>query len=155
MKSRQWLWLCLLLASAASADTFRAPPQAPVQWKTECSACHITYPPQLLAAPDWRSLMQGLDKHFGSDASLGAADASTIAAFLQKYAPAGGGRFDAPSGRISDTAWFQRKHHEIPPQAFKSREIRSAANCQACHAKAEQGGFSEHELTPLGARFGD
>lgn len=150
-----------LLAALASASTLadsgsiRMPADAPAAWKNECSSCHVAYPPQLLGKSSWQGLMKGLDKHFGSDASMAAADAKAITDFLDRYAPPDGGRHDAATGRITQTPWFTRKHREIPASALTSKEVRSAANCQACHSSAEKGVFSEHQLTPLGRRFED
>ena len=51
-------------------------------WTTECGACHVAYPPGLLPERSWRAVMDGLDRHFGADASLDAATRKTITEFL-------------------------------------------------------------------------
>jgi len=56
------------------------------KWKEECGSCHLAYPPRFLSAESWRAVISGLDKHFGSDASLDAAAATEIGDFLEKNA---------------------------------------------------------------------
>lgn len=157
MKSKLLLGALLagLTAPPSEAGSVTLPSGAPPVWKSECSSCHVAYPPQLLAKHGWQNVMNGLQKHFGSDASLAPADAKTILAFLERNAAPDGERFDATSGRITDTRWYGRKHHEIPSSAFRSPEVKSAANCQACHEGADKGRFSEHALTAVGRRFED
>ena len=90
----QALILALLLAglnlSVAKAEDDNEdgglPAVVNAKWKGECSSCHIAYPPHLLPAKSWRMLMSGLDRHFGSDASIDLADAQEITVFLEKNA---------------------------------------------------------------------
>ena len=44
------------------------------------------YPPALLAAKDWQGIIDHLDQHFGSDASLESAEQARIARFLVRHA---------------------------------------------------------------------
>ena len=115
-------------------------------WKAECGNCHGVYPPNLLPAPAWRRLMAGLDRHFGSDASLDAATAAEIGAFLERNAGSGKRGGDSGTLRISETQWFRRKHDEVPASVWKSPKVNSAANCTACHAGADRGDFDEHAV---------
>lgn len=123
------------------------PAKVNAKWQQECSSCHIAYAPGFLPAESWRKLMSGLDKHFGSDASLDAQDGKEISAFLMENAS---NRWTARSAplRITDSAWFKRKHdsHEINPAVWKNPKVKSAANCQACHTAAERGDFSERNI---------
>lgn len=115
------------------------------RWQAECSACHVAYPPRFLAAESWRVLMSGLDKHFGSDASLDKPAAREIGAFLDKNA----GRHESsgkPILRITDTRWFKHEHDEVSDRVWKSIKVKSPANCAACHTQAERGNFSEHNI---------
>ena len=116
-------------------------------WRTECSACHLAYPPQLLRARSWRAIMQGLGKHFGTDASLDPATAREVQAFLERHAgrDRGGPDTSAPM-RITDTGWFRREHREIPAATWAHPDVRSRANCAACHRAAERGDFDEHTI---------
>ena len=134
-------------ASAAQADFGRSSPAPLPLYKTECAACHIAYPPQLLPASSWKRLMDGLDRHFGTDASLAAAAAGEIGSFLQANAAQGKRAAGGESTlRITETGWFKRKHDEVPARTWRQSEIRSPANCSACHKQAEQGDFSERNV---------
>jgi len=116
-------------------------------WKAECGSCHLAYPPNLLPAPAWRRMMAGLDKHFGTDASLDARSAAEIGAFLESNAGAGKKRGkDSGTLRISETPWFTRKHHEVAASTWKNPRVQTPANCAACHAGAERGDFDEHAV---------
>lgn len=123
------------------------PAQTNAKFQQECSTCHIAYAPGLLPAESWRKVMAGLDKHFGSDASLDEQDSKEITIFLVNNAS---NRWSAPTAplRISETAWFKRKHddHEINPRVWKNPQVKSPANCAACHPRAERGDFNEHDI---------
>ena len=123
------------------------PAQTNVKFQQECSTCHIAYAPGLLPAESWRKVMAGLDKHFGSDASLDAQDSKEITAFLVNNASNRWSASTAPL-RITETAWFKRKHdnHEISPAVWKNPQVKSPANCAACHLQAERGDFSERNI---------
>ena len=110
-------------------------------WRAECGACHVAYPPRLLPARSWRAIMGGLDKHFGTDASLDPAAAAEIAAFLERHAGRDGGA--TTSLRITDTPWFQRKHRKISDTVWARPAIKSRANCSACHAGADHGDYDD------------
>lgn len=111
-------------------------------YQAECGSCHIAYPPALLGADGWREIMSGLDRHFGTDASLGEPVRTEIGNYL---AGAAGTRSRyAASLRISDTPWFRKEHDEVPNSAWKKPAVKSAANCGACHRDADRGDFSEH-----------
>ena len=123
------------------------PSQINAKFQQECSTCHIPYAPGLLPAESWRKVMTGLNKHFGSDASLSDKENKEIAAFLVNNAS---NRWSAPTAplRITETAWFKRKHdgHEISPAVWKNPKVKSPANCAACHPQADRGNFNEHEI---------
>ena len=117
------------------------------KWKTECGACHLAYPPQLLPAASWRVMMTQLDKHFGADASLDAKTAAEISAFLE--ANAGRNKREAtgkPSQRITGTRWFKQEHDEVPTRIWSSPAVKQPGNCAACHTQAERGDYSERSL---------
>lgn len=116
-------------------------------WQAECGSCHVAFPPRLLPAASWREMMSGLDKHFGTDASLEAPVAQEIGAFLEKNA--GSRRQDTegkPLLRISETRWFVREHDEVPARTWSNPLVKSAANCAGCHTKAEQGDYRERNI---------
>jgi hypothetical protein len=121
------------------------PAQMNVKWQRECSSCHIAYAPGLLPPESWRRVMAGLDKHFGSDASLTPAESKEITDFLVRN---GTNRWSGAAAplRITETAGFLREHRgdEVPAGTFKRASVKSAANCQACHSGAAKGDFNEH-----------
>lgn len=148
------LALTMLLAgvsiSAARADDDEEgglPMVVNAKWKEECSGCHIAYPPRFLPAKSWRAVMSGLDKHFGSDASIDEASVKEITAFLEANADQ---RKRPVSGRvllrISETRWFKSAHEEVSTRAWKKPQVKSASNCIACHRQADMGDFSERNV---------
>ena len=114
-------------------------------YRDECGSCHVAYPPPLLPKAPWQAIMAGLDKHFGTDATLDAKAAKQIQAYLE--ANAGRRRMRGkPPVRITETPWFREEHDEVPASAWKSPAVKSAANCGACHAQADTGDYSEGTL---------
>ncbi len=129
----------LMNEAMAESDRFSATNE---KWAAECGSCHIAYPPQLLPAASWRRIMAGLDRHFGSDASLDAASAAEIGAFLERNAGSGKRGRGEPL-RITESRWFLHKHDEVRASAWKNPQVKSAANCGACHLGAARGDFDE------------
>jgi cytochrome c553 len=136
------------LPATARADGGRAMPQpVPAAYTQECASCHLAYPPGLLPARSWQRLMGGLERHYGSDASLDAATRQPIDAWLQANA----GTYkrvteEPPQDRITRSAWFARKHRQIDPAVWQLASVRSAAQCAACHADADSGRFDDDAL---------
>lgn len=145
----------LFLFAGLPAQADRLPVASNPLYLEECGACHLAFPPQLLDTASWRQVMEGLPGHFGTDASLDPANnherRRAIADFLDRN---GGGRktgvtADAqgkPLLRITETAYFHRKHRNIAPATFERAAIKSAANCTACHAGAADGNYSERAV---------
>jgi hypothetical protein len=146
MKTR----LALILAAAAIAgpSPAAAPDAGAAKWATECSGCHVAYPAKFLPVATWTRMMAGLDKHFGSDASVDAQTNRDISRYLVANAAGSRSRSDDPASlRISDTRWFQRQHsEEMDPAIFKSPLVKSASNCGACHLGVAQGDYSERNI---------
>lgn len=137
------------LPSPARADDSRSLTRVtPLpSYQQECATCHMAYPPGLLPAPSWRRLMSELPHHFGSDASLDAATTQAISAWLEENAGTSRRlREAAAPDRITTSAWFRRQHDEVPAAVWKRASVNSAANCAACHPRAEQGDFNEHAV---------
>lgn len=119
---------------------------APPAYQQECAACHIAYPPGLLPAASWQRLMSNLPRHFGTDASLDAATVKEISTWLSRNAGTRQGLTAPPEDRITRSAWFVRKHDEVPADTWKRASIKSASNCSACHSRASQGDFDEDHV---------
>jgi hypothetical protein len=131
-------------------DEERMPAVKNALWQTECGSCHVAFPPRLLPAESWQAVMSGLDKHFGSDASLDAPSAREIGAFLDKNAGSNrhttSGKQGQPILRITETRWFVREHDEVSDRTWNNPKVKSAANCAACHTEAESGNYSERSI---------
>ncbi|MEW5770101.1 MAG: diheme cytochrome c [Pseudomonadota bacterium] len=166
--SASWrqLLVLFLAVGAVSLWLLRAPVEA--EWvfpmpagKTyvaECGGCHTAFAPGLLPARSWRRMMGGLATHFGEDASLDepqyfavlkeletlAADGSYANPRMHRISAATPA--DAAPQRISETVYFKSLHDELPRGTWQRKGVGSAANCQACHARANQGRYLEREV---------
>jgi hypothetical protein len=164
--ARPAIALACLAAFAASAALVigwlsRLPPLGipvmPVDqaWAAECGGCHQPFHPSLLPRASWAALMNGLDDHFGEDASLPEAKARSIAAYLNSYAAEAwdaeaARRFAVVSAaeplRITATPFWVAKHAELPPERFSAPAVRSKANCSVCHTDAASGRFDDQAI---------
>ena len=111
-------------------------------YREECGSCHVAYPPQLLPKSSWQAIMTGLDKHFGTDASLDPETNKAIRIYLESTASRRAASGNPPL-RITETAWFKDEHDEVAARIWNSAAVKSPANCGACHTKAEQGDYRE------------
>ena len=149
--------LCLAATGPARAEggAMVPPIDNPVVQK-ECGACHMAYAPQMLPTRSWQAIMGNLGDHFGENASLPASDGTTILAYLVAHAgdapsTANGRRFmrgipaDATPLRITDTRFWKRGHSEISTASFGAPNVKSKANCVACHSGAAAGQSGEEE----------
>ena len=138
------------------------------RYRTECGGCHLAYPPGLMPAAAWGQVMGTLNNHFGDDASLEPAVVDELLAYLQGNATDGRGRGrstnlparPAKGGeppRLTESAYFQRKHDEVPARYVKGNpKVGSFSNCAACHPGADKGNFDEHQVIIAGiGRFED
>ena len=133
-------------------------------YQEECGSCHFAYPPGLLPAASWETIMAGLDDHFGDNAELPPQQAVQIRNFLLDNAAgrnASGVSRNTMNAlgdrtqplRITETAYFLNEHDEIPRAMVKDNpQVRSFSNCDACHTRAAQGSFNEHEVRIPGYR---
>jgi cytochrome c551/c552 len=149
--------LCLAAAGPARAEGGPTVPPIdnPVVQK-ECGACHMAYAPQMLPMRSWQAIMANLGDHFGENATLAASDGTAIAAYLVAHAgdapgTVNGRRFmrgipvDATPLRITDTRFWKRGHSEISAASFAAPNVKSKANCVACHSAAAAGQYGEEE----------
>jgi hypothetical protein len=123
------------------------PSEVNAKAQAECGGCHMAYPAGLLPAASWKKVMAGLDKHFGTDASLAPQDTKAITDYLVKYASNRWTSSAAPL-RITEGEWFKTKHNsgEINPAVWKRASVKSPGNCGACHQGADRGDFNEHNI---------
>ncbi len=136
------------LAPAALADSGRLLPRdVPVAYRQECAACHTAYAPGMLPAASWQRIMAGLDRHYGSDASLDDATVRQLSTWLQVHAGTYKRVSEAPpQDRITRSAWFERKHRRIDAAVWNHASVKSAAQCAACHSRAAQGDYEDDSL---------
>ena len=137
----------LMVSPVTFAAKMTMPTDVPASYEAECASCHMAYPPALLSQQSWKNLMSGLSKHFGTDASLDPKTQAELTNWLvknattrQKYSET------APENRITKTSWFIRKHDEVRSDVWKRADIKSPANCGACHIDAAKGIFSESNI---------
>ncbi len=146
------------VASKSQSATDLGAPGYTTLYKEECTSCHMAYHPALLPTASWTKMMASLKDHFGVDATLEAKTQSELLKFLvsgsaeknrsrraQKLLKSLKGN-TVPPVSYSTTSYFKQKHHEISTGVFKRKGINSAANCLACHPRAEEGGYNEHEV---------
>jgi cytochrome c5 len=136
--------------AAASSSDIAAVTQVSGEeaFNTECSACHMAYPPAMLPARSWQAITGDLANHFGEDASLDPDTAQKISEYLVAHAAEttrqgqwllrGIGADQVPL-RITEMPWWKRAHYEVPAAAFARQDVMSPSNCLGCH----RGGESE------------
>lgn len=132
------LLLALSAPPAAASEVERVPPVRHAATQKECGECHMAFQPALLPAPSWSRLMDDLADHFGEDASLKPELAAEIRAYLTRQA----GRGDPTRIRITEQRWWL-KEHRLRPSVWERPEVRSKANCEACHRAAAQGLYDD------------
>lgn len=127
-------------------------------WQSECSSCHTLFHPTLLPAASWEKVMAGLDDHFGDNASLDEKTRKEVLDFLvsssaehsvseasQKLLRAI--RKGEVPIRITEIAYWKKKHSEIPPDVYSRKSVKSKSNCIACHPGAEVGSFEDADIS--------
>ncbi|WP_310441080.1 diheme cytochrome c [Sulfurimonas sp.] len=124
----------------------------------ECASCHFAYQPGLLPSRSWKKVMENLNDHFGTDASLEPEDKKKILKYLVDNSAEKFTNYKR-SKKINDsipavetpiavtkTRYFIQKHKELKPKMIEQKDVKSLANCMACHTKADKGSYSEQEI---------
>lgn len=125
--------------ASLSRDRIALPEPASPAWKAECGGCHDLYPPMLLTAGNWNTMMQQLDRHFGFDARVPEPTRKEISAFLLDHgAPDHSYRHASENLRITRTTYFLSAHGGSSIPLWSEADDRKASNCSACH-KSEDG----------------
>lgn len=138
---------CTALTTAQADSARLLPRDMPAAYTQECAACHTAYPPGMLPAPSWNRIMNGLDKHYGTDASLDAATVKQLSTWLQTNAGTYKRvRETPPEDRITRSEWFLREHRKLDPSVWSHMSVKSAANCAACHTGADRGEYDDDNL---------
>ncbi len=104
----------------------------------ECAECHMAFQPALLPAESWNRVMDGLADHFGDNASL----PSGAVAAIRDYLTGNAGRGNGALLRITEQRWWEREHR-FRPTVWARDDVRSKANCEACHRDAVRGRYED------------
>ncbi len=126
-------------------------------YKDSCGACHFAYQAELLPSASWKSILEGLDDHFGESFNLDQITKNDISAYLGPNASEHSNsklsvkimkslRGQVPI-RITAIPYIKDKHHRISAATLKRDSIGSASNCVACHRKAEEGIYDDDYVT--------
>ncbi|MCF6339534.1 MAG: diheme cytochrome c [Sulfurimonas sp.] len=127
-------------------------------YKIECGSCHFAYQPGLLPEKSWVKLMSNLENHFQTDASLEAEENKRILNYLvynsaEKFRDYKISRKIDDSIRrdetpiaVSDTRYFKKEHRKLRRDMVEQKEVKSIANCMACHKTADKGSYEERYI---------
>ena len=124
----------------------------------ECASCHFAYQPGLLPERSWVKLMEDLENHFDTDASLEPEDNKKILDYLVKNSAEKFTNYkrskkinrsimaDEIPIAVTDTRYFIKKHRDVRKNLITQKEVRSLSNCMACHTTADKGSYSERDI---------
>ena len=103
--------------------------------------------------------MNDLENHFGDDASIDDKTNKEILAFLVKNSAetstmeASWNFLNSINNKdiiaISKTDFWKERHKEIPKNLFKNNQIKSEANCKACHSDIENGLIEDENIKDI------
>jgi len=131
------------------------PQQKNLAYEQACASCHMLFVPSMLPARSWKSMMEGLDNHFGDNAEVEKEVETEVSAYLQAHAAdqveniyaqpmlALLNEQDTPL-RISGTRYFKLLHDVVKPaMVVGNPDVRSYSRCIACHHEALDGRFNK------------
>jgi cytochrome b len=124
------------------------------QWNEECGDCHIPFHPSLLPQRSWITLFKNQEDHFGDDLMLDEPVAQELLAFSMKnsserHMTEAAWFIDTTTSlnktfiRITETDYWQEQHAQIDNKMWKSEQVASKSQCEACHFDAKQGSFED------------
>ncbi len=131
------------------------PPALDAAYVRECGGCHFAYPPSLAPAQTWVAVMDGLDDHFGENATIDSATATVLRGWLADNSsehwdtrPAVTLRTTDPAQpqRITAAPAWTRFHRRIAEAVFKSQAVGAKGSCGACHHDASTGRFDPQQI---------
>ncbi len=126
----------------------------------ECISCHTLFPPFLLPSKSWVSMMDGLENHFGDDASLDAQTTASIKEFLVKNSAESSTKESSlrilaslekekTYLAITEMPFWKNRHKKIDKAVYTQKEIGKPSNCKACHANIENGLLNNRDIKRL------
>jgi len=100
--------------------------------------------------------MGDLENHFGDDASLDSSDTKIILDFLLEFS-AEKSKKEASFKilksikekdiiAITKTKFWENEHKDIPKEVFLHKNVKSKANCKACHSDIEKGLIEDDKI---------
>lgn len=123
------------------------PSGMPQSYMEECASCHTAYAPRFLNKTNWQNITTDLSHHFGVDASIDETSLAEITKWLQTNAATKGKSAEtSKDNRITSKRWFIHEHDEVSTNTWKRASIKGPSNCSACHTKANEGNFNEHDI---------
>lgn len=111
----------------------------------QCGECHMIFPAQMLPRRSWTAILSKMDNHFGEVATIPEKDFDEIRNYLTSNAA------DSPNAsprdrhywseilpdstplRITRTPWWNQMHGDFDFEGVKHTDVKSPANCLACH----------------------
>jgi len=141
---------------------------APIQliskdaYAAHCGGCHTHYPPELLPAHSWATLISKIatnnNMHFGTKVPLTEQERNGVITYLVTQSASTSAkaiaskimrslRYDQAPLRITDTPYFINTHRHIFKLNIKDKPVIKPSNCSACHKQAENGIFTLPEST--------
>lgn len=127
-------------------------------YQKECASCHFGFQAGLLPKRSWEKMMDNLEDHFQSDASLDANTTAYLKDYLIRNSADSTQQYkkskklvrsidstDTPL-RITQLKYFKKEHREIPKRMITQEEVGSLSNCMACHTNADKGSYSERGI---------
>lgn len=124
-------------------------------YKKECASCHMGYQAGLLPSKSWIYMMNNLENHFGTDASLDKMDKESILNYLTKNASENAlqykrsAKITASLDRtttyksISEIPYIIEKHRKIDKKLINQKDVGGLAKCAVCHTTADKGVYSD------------
>ena len=126
-------------------------------YRNTCAGCHFPYPPELLPAASWKTILSQTENHFGEKVPMDPKSKEAILTYLSQN---GADRSSSKKSikimkslngqtplRITEIPYIQKKHRGINSEIFGRKSIGSLSNCTACHRTAKQGNFNEDFVT--------
>ena len=124
----------------------------------ECASCHFGYQAGLLPSNSWQYIMNNLENHYGTDASI---DDERVKASLRDFLVANASETSNYKRSVKITRslqngvlykslteipYLQRKHRKIDKYLIEQKEVRSLARCASCHKEAENGEYNKRTV---------
>lgn len=103
--------------------------------------------------------MGDLENHFGDDASLTAKDEKVILDFLVQYSAEKSTKEasykilksikNKDIIAITKTTFWENEHKDIAKNVFLHNDVKSKANCKACHSDVEKGLVEDDKIKDI------